>query len=300
MSDKNGILSHVNFDSIDYASLINRSKWLRQELFEMSQGGKKGHIPSSFSCAEVTSALYYGGVLRYDAKDPNWPDRDRFIVSKGHAGMVSYPILADKRFFDRSELSKFVSKDSLLKMYPDPSIPGIETITGSLAHALGYAAGVSLAGKMDKKNYNSFVILGDGECYEGATWEHALYAAPQNEGSFAGHRGLNNLVAIVDNNGCCIFDKTDKCVKMSPLESKWESFGWHVESVDGHSYRDIFRALRNINDKKDKKPSVIIANTVKGKGISFMEGRPDWHNKRPSEEQIKTARDELNHNCIVS
>ncbi len=294
-----GIFSHVDFERVNYSSLYRRSHWLRNELFDMSEGGKKGHIPSSYSCAEIAISLYYAGLLRFDPKNPQWSDRDRFIVSKGHAGMVAYPILADMGFFPVDELRKFVTKDSLLRMYPDPSIPGIETITGSLAHSLGVAAGFALAAKMDKRNYNSFVIISDGECYEGATWEHALYAAPQREDSYAGHTGLDNLIAVVDNNGCCITDKTEKCVKLSPLEPKWASFGWYVQTVNGHSYHELMGAFRSINEKTDSRPSVIIANTVKGKGIPFMEDRPDWHNKRPSDEQIEQAREALRYNLII-
>ena len=295
----NGIFSHVDFENIDYAALLNRSHWLRNELFNMSEGARKGHIPSSYSCAEIVSALYYGGILHLDPKSPQWPDRDRFIVSKGHAGMVAYPILADLGFVPKEELKKFVTKEGIFRMYPDPSIPGIETITGSLAHSLGVAAGFALAAKMDRKNYNSFVIISDGECYEGATWEHALYAAPQREDSYAGHTGLDNLIAIVDNNGCCITDRTEKCVKLSPLEPKWASFGWYVQTVNGHSYHELMDAFRNINKKTDSRPSVVIANTVKGKGIPFMEDRPDWHNKRPNDEQIAQAREALQHNPIT-
>ena len=294
-----GIFNHVDFKNVDYAALRKRSHWLRNELFEMAEGGKKGHIPSSYSCAEITIALYYASILRLKPENPQWPDRDRFIVSKGHAGMVAYPILTDLDFVPKEELKRFVTKEGIFRMYPDPSIPGIETITGSLAHSLGVAAGFALAAKMDKRNYNSFVIISDGECYEGATWEHALYAAPQREDSYAGHTGLDNLIAIVDNNGCCITDKIEKCVKLSPLEPKWESFGWYVQTVNGHSYHKLMGAFRNINEKTDSRPSVIIANTVKGKGIPFMEDRPDWHNKRPNDEQIAQAREALQHNPIT-
>lgn len=298
MTEK-GIFSHVDFENVDYSALLKRSYWLRNELFEMSQEGKKGHIPSSYSCAEIVSTLCYGGILRLKPEYPQWPDRDRFIVSKGHAGMVVYPILADLGFVPKKELKKFVTKEGVFRMYPDPSIPGIETITGSLAHGLGVASGFALAAKMDKRNYNSFVIISDGECYEGATWEHALYAAPQRADSYAGHTGLDNLIVIVDNNGCCITDKTDKCVRLNPLEPKWESFGWYVQSVEGHSYHKLMDAFRNISEKTDSRPSVIIANTVKGKGIPFMEDRPDWHNKRPNDKQIAQAREALRNNPIT-
>ena len=264
--------------------LAKRVSWLRREAFEMVVRSKKGHYPSSASCAELVVALYYGGYLRFDARNPKNPDRDRLFISKGHAGMVLYPILEDLGFVPKGELLKFTKADGVFRFYPDPSIPGIEAITGSLGHGLGLAAGHCLAAKRDNKSYRSYVILGDGECYEGSTWETAMYAA---------HAGLDNLVAFVDRNYCCIMDHTENCVRLEPLEEKWRAFGWHTLSIDGHSLQEVTAALDLANSGKIKAPIAIIAKSVKGKGISYMENKPGWHNRMPTDEEIVTARREL-------
>lgn len=296
--EKQGIFSHVDFSAVDYAALAKRSHWLRNALFDMSDGARKGHIPSSFSCAELVVSLYYGGILRYNAQTPKWEDRDRFVVSKGHAGMVTYPILADLGFVPQEELQRFCKTDCVFRMYPDPSIPGVEAITGSLAHGLGTLAGRALRAKMDGLDYNCIALLSDGECYEGSTWEQALFAAKQREESYAGHRGLDNLVAIVDHNNCIITDTVPRCVDIAPLAKKWDAFGWYAQEINGHSHTQIMQAFRNINNCSEGRPSVIVAHTTKGKGIPFMENKPDWHNKRPDTEQVKIAKEALQMNCI--
>jgi transketolase len=260
-----------------------KSLWLRQELFDMAMRQKKGHIPSSFSCAEIMVALYYGGVATITRGQPDDPNRDRIIISKGHAAMTQYPILADYDFFPKEELIRFTEKGGLLGMYADFRIPGIEGISGSLGHGIGMGAGFAMAARQDGNDYKTFVILGDGECYEGSIWESAMFAA---------HRKLENLVAIVDRNELCIMGKTEDLLELGDLEDKWRSFGWHSCSVDGHSFDELMPAF-DLVGKTDGKPLVIIANTVKGKGVSFMEGRSEWHNRMPSEEQITIARTEL-------
>ena len=271
--------------------LKKRSQWLRQELFELVMRVKKGHIPSSYSCAEVVLALFYGGYLKWNAKDPYAHDRDRLIISKGHAAMVLYPILADLGFYSKEELLKFTKPDGLLRMYADRSIPGIESSTGSLGHGLGIGCGYAYTAKRDKLPYRSFVVISDGECYEGSVWETALFAA---------HHRLDNFVVIVDRNGLCIMDETEKCVKLEPLEEKWRAFGWQALTIDGHSYTQILKALDEATHNRSGKPVVIISRSVKGKGISFMENQALWHNKMPNEEQIKQAREEINVNCIIN
>jgi transketolase len=260
-----------------------KALWLRQELFNMAMRQKKGHIPSSFSCAEILVALYYGGIANITRGQPEDPNRDRIIVSKGHAAMSQYPILADYDFFPKDELSRFTQKGGLLGMYADFRIPGIEGISGSLGHGIGMGAGFSLAARLDSSAYNTFVILGDGECYEGSIWESAMFAA---------HRKLDNLVAIVDRNELCIMGKTEELLELGDLEDKWRSFGWHSCTVDGHSFSDLMAAF-DLVGKTDGKPLAIVANTIKGKGISFMEGRPEWHNRMPNDTQISEARIEL-------
>lgn len=270
--------------------LRQRSQWLRKELFELVVQKKKGHIPSSFSCAEIILALTYGGYWRGNPSEPRHPDRDRLIISKGHAAMVLYPILADLGYFPPEELQAFTRPHGLLRMYADHTIPGIESITGSLGHGLGIGCGYAYSAKQDGKDYRTFVLLSDGECYEGSVWETAMFAA---------HHGLNNLVVIVDRNGLCIMDRTERCVQLEPLEEKWKAFGWETRSVDGHAYEEILPALDQAIGRSFGKPFVIISNSVKGKGISFMENQPLWHNKMPNDEQITRARVDLEVNCIV-
>lgn len=260
-----------------------KALWLRQQLFEMCMRQRQGHIPSSFSCAEILVTLYYGGVARWARGEPKHPDRDRVIVSKGHAAMALYPILADIGYFPPEELERFTRPDGLLGMYADFRIPGIEGISGSLGHGIGMASGFALAARQDGRDHRSFVILGDGECYEGSIWEAAMFAA---------HHRLDSLVAIVDRNKLCIMGATEDLLSLGDLEGKWRSFGWHAVSCDGHDVRALGEAFA-LAGRTGGKPLAIIADTVKGKGISFMEGRNEWHNRMPSEARIATARAEL-------
>ncbi|MDP6175555.1 MAG: thiamine pyrophosphate-dependent enzyme, partial [Rhodospirillales bacterium] len=175
--------------------LKEKAAWLRRELFEMAMRPRKGHLPSCYSCTEILISLYYNGIANYDAKNPASPDRDRVIISKGHAAMALYPILADLGFFPKDELERFTLPGSILGMYADWRVPGIEGISGSLGHGLGMGAGMALAARRDGKENRSFVVLGDGECYEGSVWESAMFAA---------HHNLDKLIGIVDRNSLCI------------------------------------------------------------------------------------------------
>ena len=260
-----------------------KALWLRRQVWDMVIAAKNGHIPSCYSCTEIVTALYYGGVARYTPGQADDPARDRVIVSKGHAAMVLYPILADIGYYDAGELTRFTKPGGLLGMYADVRIPGIEGISGSLGHGLGMGAGFALAARHDDQKHRTFVLLGDGECYEGSIWETAMFAA---------HHKLDNLVAIVDRNALCILGKTEDLVALGDLAGKWRAFGWHTVEIDGHDFDSVLGALDQIG-KTDGKPLCIVANTVKGKGISFMEGRSEWHNKMPNADQIATARAEL-------
>lgn len=270
------------------SELCEKSKWLRKELFEMAMRQKSGHIPSCFSCVEIMISLYYGGVARIITGKPEDPERDRIIVSKGHAAMVQYPILADFNYFQKQELEKFTMPGGLLGMYADNRIPGIESISGSLGHGVGIGAGMALAAKDAGIGYRSFVILGDGECYEGSIWESAMFAA---------HHKIDNLVVIVDKNKLCILGKIEKLLNQGDLAEKWKSFGWHTISVNGHSHKELHNAFSHIG-KTQGKPLAIIADTIKGKGISFMEGRHEWHNRMPDDDLIEQARIELNNSIV--
>lgn len=277
-------------NALNNNELIRKSQWLRLELFEMVMRQRKGHLPSSYSAAEIMVALYYGGIARYTRGKPDDPDRDRILVSKGHAAMVQYPILADIGYFPREELERFTTPNGILGMYADFRIPGIEGISGSLGHGVGMGAGIALAARHDGKGHRSFVVLGDGECYEGSIWESAMFAA---------HHALDNLIAIVDRNQLCILGRTEELLRLGDLEEKWRSFGWYAVSADGHSYASLLKAFSHVGNTGGK-PLAIIANTVKGKGISFMEGKHEWHNRMPNEELAARARADLAVNCITN
>jgi len=257
---------------------------IRQQVLEMVVSANKGHIGGAFSCADILVALYYGGILRYRVDDPKWESRDRFIMSKGHSGIALYAILADLGFFSASVLGTFGKNETILGGHPDRNIPGIEADTGSLGHGLGIAAGMALAAKLDKKDYLTVVLLGDGECYEGSIWEAAL---------FAGHHRLNNLIVIVDRNCQCATDFTESCSGQEPFADKWQSFNWDVKEVNGHSFEELRDAFSTVMRNDPTKPLAIVAHTIKGKGVSFMERIIEWHHSIPKGEQLATAREEI-------
>ncbi len=265
------------------SKLEKKAKWVRQEVLEMCARAGEGRIASSFSCTDILVALFYGGILRFDPRHPLRDERDRVVFSKGQGAVALYPILSDLGFFASSELEKFCQSDGMLLPYGE-NIPGIEAVWGSLGHGLGVGAGLALAGKMDKKLYMTVVLLSDGECYEGSVWEAAM---------FARHHELNNLVGIIDRNRLCTIDFTENCLRLSPLGNKWRAFGWDVVIIDGHSFDKIFTAFKNFRSRRSKKPLMIIANTIKGKGVSFLENNPLAHGLIPSGEQLQRAREEL-------
>ena len=266
-----------------YEKLENKAQWVRCQILEMIASARKGHIGGAFSSTDILVALYYGGILNYDSKNPKWGQRDRFLMSKGHSAIAQYAILADLGFFPKKELELFC-KQGILGGHPDSKIPGIEADTGSLGHGLGIASGMALAAKLDNKKYKTIVVLGDGECYEGSVWEAA---------NFAAHHELNNLVAIVDRNMQGVTDFTEDSNRLEPFSQKWKAFGWDVKEINGHSFEEILDALKDIRENKSKKPLAIIAKTTKGKGVSYMECNIPWHHSVPSGENLKTARKEL-------
>mgnify|MGYP001292292914 CR=1 FL=1 len=268
--------------------LINKSKWLRKEIFEMVMKVNQGHIASSFSQCEIVISLFYGSILRYKKNNPNYKERDRFIISKGHSAMGVYPILADIGYFSKKELKKYGTPEGILRIYGDKSIPGVDATSGSLSQAPGIACGFCLAAKRDKKDIKSFLVLSDGEHYEGSLWESAM---------FASHNKLDNLICIVDRNKQIILGRDSDCLNLEPLGEKWKSFGWNVYDIDGHDYDDLLYALEQ-SLIPNGKPTVIIANTIKGKGISYMEDVTRWHNTMPNKEEIKIARKDLKVNTI--
>ena len=263
----------------DYGEFATR---IRAEALKMVHRAKSGHLGSAFSIADILAVLY-GGILDIDPKNPEWPDRDRFILSKGHGASTVYVALAEKGFFPREWLDTFYLNDTRLPGHVTHGVPGIEASTGALGHGLPIGGGMALAGKYDKKAYRVFVVLSDGDCDEGSTWEAALFAHQ--------HR-LDNLVAIVDYNKIQGFGRTSEVIDLEPLPDKWRTFGWSVREIDGHNHNEIEKALKAVPFESGK-PSCIVAHTVKRKGVSFMEDDVAWHYHSPDDEQLEKALVEL-------
>ncbi len=260
-----------------------RANRIREWVIRMVYEANSGHPGGSLSAAEILSVLYFH-EMRVDPKNPEWEDRDRFILSKGHSSPAFYAALAMRGFFPEDELLSFRKLGSRLQGHPSLGLPGVEISTGSLGQGLSIGVGMALAGKMDKKDYRVFVLLGDGEIEEGQVWEAAMTAATHK---------LDNLVAIVDRNKIQLDDFTDTMVTLDPLEEKWNAFGWKVLSVNGHDVVQLIRAFEEARHREGR-PTVIIAHTVKGKGVSYMENTAKYHGKAPqSEEEFELALKEI-------
>lgn len=258
----------------------NLAFMIRQKCLELSFKKKSSHLGGSLSVADVLAVLY-GDVMKVKPQDPAWEDRDRLFYSKGHACMALYSCLEAMGFYS-DLVEKFTKDGEHFTSHVNHKVPGIELSTGSLGHALAVATGVALAGKKKKKDWRTFCIVSDGELDEGSNWE-AILLAP--------HLKLDNLVLIVDYNKIQSFGMTNEVVNLEPLHSKFEAFNWNVYEVDGHNFTDLKNTLSN--SYMNGKPTVVIAHTIKGKGISFMENKLEWHYKSPSEEQYEKALKEL-------
>jgi transketolase len=264
-------------------ALESIAKRLRRDIVTMIAKAGSGHPGGSLSAVEIITALY-GKILRHKPADPHWPDRDRFILSKGHAAPVLYAILADCGYFPKSELAALRLLDSHLQGHADrTATPGVEMSSGSLGQGLSFAIGVALAGRLNAQSYRVYALLSDGECDEGQIWEAAMAAA---------HYGVDNLTAIVDNNGIQLTGFNRDIMNLEPLPQKWAAFGWHVIEIDGHDFPQLFDTFEKAGKVKGQ-PAVIIAHTVKGKGVSFMENNVDFHGKAPNAEQLEIALKEL-------
>ncbi|MEV4837361.1 transketolase [Nonomuraea sp. NPDC049486] len=245
-----------------------RAQFVRLETVRLISIAKTGHYSSTFSCAEILATLYYG-VLRLRHGDPQWPDRDRFVMGKGHAAVGLYPILADHGFFDPELLDGYTRLGNPLGDHPDMTkVPGCDFSSGSLGHNLSVGLGMALGARMTGRDFNVYALLGDGELHEGQIWEAA---------AAAGHYGLGNLVAIVDRNGYCLDGKVDDIITIEPLADRWRAFGWDVVEVDGHDVPALLDTLLRLRDGEPAKPTAVIAHTVKGKGVGFMERDFGWH-----------------------
>ena len=256
---------------------------IRCDIIDMICTAEAGHPGGSLSAADVVTALYFR-VMRIDPQNPGWPDRDRFILSKGHACPVWYAALAERGYFDKSHLKTLRQMGSILQGHPDMlKTPGIDMTAGSLGHGLPAGLGMALSGKLMQKDYHVFVVIGDGESQEGSIWEASM-AAPNFK--------LDNLTAILDYNHLQNDDSVDDIMPIHPVVDKWQAFGWYVIEIDGHDMAQVVQALEEAKSHQGA-PTMIVANTVKGKGVSYMENVCEWHGKAPCQEEADQALDEL-------
>jgi transketolase len=249
--------------------LEERSRFIRSEVIRLISIAKVGHYASAFSCAEILACLYYG-VMNLRRGEPDWPDRDRFMFGKGHAAVALYPILADLDFIPEDVLNEYTRLGNPLGDHPDRTkVPGVDFSSGSIGHALSAGLGMTLGGRVEGRDFNSFVLLGDGEQNEGQVWEAAMSAA---------HHKAGRLIAIVDRNRYCLDGEVDEVMGIEPLGDKWRAFGWDVHEVDGHDVAALCPLLRSLAQREaPTQPAVVIAHTVKGKGIPYMESEIGWH-----------------------
>jgi transketolase len=275
--------SPTNRFNLSTAELKEMAKKVRRHVITMIATAGSGHPGGSLSAADIVAALYFR-ILRHDPENPQWSERDRFILSKGHAAPILYAALAEAGYFPVAELATLRRLDSRLQGHTDRNLtPGVEMSAGSLGIGLSFAIGVALAARLDSKTYRTYALLSDGECEEGQTWEAALAAA---------HFNLDNLTAMVDCNGMQLSGWTRDIMNLEPLIRKWQAFGWHVIDIDGHDFDQILAAFPRAEKTKGK-PTVIIARTTKGKGVSFMENNVAFHGKAPTREEAERALKEL-------
>ncbi len=258
------------------------AKELRRDIIQTIYTAGSGHPGGSLSELEILVALYFN-VMNYDSANPGWADRDRFILSKGHASPGFYAVLARAGYFPREELATYRQLNSRIQGHAHPMTPGVEMNSGSLGMGLSFALGCALAARLDRKKYTVYALLGDGECDEGEIWEAAMSAA---------HHDATNLVAIVDRNRIQNDRFTDDVMRLEPLRRKWQDFGWRVYEIDGHDLEELVATFQKARRGRSR-PTAIIANTVKGKGVSFMENNPGFHGRAPNAEEFQKAMEEL-------
>ncbi len=273
----------ANAFDFSLTDLEEMARKLRRHVVSMIATAGSGHPGGSLSAAEIVTALYFK-VMYHNSKDPRWPNRDRFILSKGHAAPILYAALAESGYFPIEELKTLRKLDSRLQGHTDMNVtPGVEMSAGSLGMGLSFAIGVALAARLDAKTHRTYVLLGDGECNEGQIWEAAMSAA---------HFKLDNVTAIIDYNSIQLTGWTKNIMQLEPLREKWQAFGWHVIEIDGHDFNQILSSLDKAREIKTR-PTIILAHTIKGKGVSFMENKASFHGKAPSPEETERALNEL-------
>ncbi len=269
-------------NKLSIEQLEAKAKEVRRLIIQMLDKAGSGHPGGSLSAADLITALYFN-VLRFNSADPTWPERDRFHMSKGHCCPLWYAVLAETGFFPKEKLFTLRQLGSILQGHPDRKTPGVESASGSLGQGLSVGLGMSLAAKIDKKDYRVYVLMGDGEVQEGSIWEAAMAAS---------HFNCDNLCAILDSNGCQIDGRCEDIMGLEPLAAKWQAFGWHTIEINGHDMNQILAAYEQAKTIKNK-PTIIIARTIKGKGVSFMEGVIGFHGKAPTHEEAQRALKEL-------
>ncbi len=269
--------------NVDISELESVARRIRGKLVEMSHRSGAAHLGSSLSCVDILVALYWT-ALSIDPENPSHPGRDRFILSKGHAASALFATLAFKGFFLTEILDTFAEPGSCLEEHPGPGCaPGVEAATGSLGHGLSLGIGMALAGRIQEQLYRVFTLLSDGECNEGSVWEGAMFAAGQR---------LDNVLAIIDFNKWQATGRSCEVMALNPLQDKWRSFGWSVHEVDGHNIKALADVLSNFPDESGC-PVAVVAHTVKGKGVSFMEDDNNWHYRIPNAQEVLEAKKEL-------
>lgn len=267
----------------DIGKLKEIARNIRKDILIMLANAGSGHTGGSLSATDIVTALYFS-KMRHDPWNPKWPERDRFILSKGHAAPLLYAALARSGYFDRKELMTLRRLGSRLQGHPDCKVlPGVEMSTGSLGQGLSIGNGIAMAGKLNKNNYRVYVLLGDGENQEGQVWEAAMTAA---------HYRLDNLCAILDRNGLQIDGQVEEVMSIEPIVDKWRAFGWDVLEIDGHDMNQILLAFDKAEGTKGK-PTMVVAHTIKGKGVSFFEGKVEYHGIAPTKEELERALAEL-------
>ena len=275
-------MNHNYFTNQDVKMLENKAIDIRHDVLNMIYTAKAGHPGGSLSAVEVVTTLIFH-VMNIDPQNPDWPDRDRFVLSNGHACPVLYAALTERGFFDKEILNTLRQYHSILQGHPDMNkVPGLDMTAGSLGNGLSAGLGMALSAKHKGQDYMTYVMLGDGECQEGMVWEAAMAAS---------HYHLNNLVAIVDCNGVQINGWVNDIMREEPFADKWKAFGWNVIDIDGHSIREVLTALHEARTMRS--PKVILDRTVKGKGVSFMEDQAAWHGAAPNAEQLAQAMEDI-------
>lgn len=276
------------FTEKDVSRLEGQAVQLRQDIVAMIHAAGAGHPGGSLSAVDMITALYFH-VMNLDPQNPAWPDRDRFILSKGHSCPALYAALARRGYFDPALLSTLRQYHSILQGHPDMNkVPGVDMTAGSLGNGLSVGVGMALSGKLHCQNYMTYVMLGDGEIQEGMVWEAAMAAS---------HHDLKNLVAVVDCNGVQINGWTNEVMTVEPIADKWRSFGWKTVEVNGHNMKDLLTALHTA--KTMRHPTAILMRTVKGRGVSFMEDESKWHGAAPSDEELVKAIGEIQEGGVV-